>query len=487
MDLTRLRSAIAHELRDLPRQFWILVAGTLFYVIGVNMCVPFEALYMTGPLEISMATTGLLIGLMGLVGLPLQFPGGTMADRLGRPPVLIVAVLGSITFCVGLSFARSLWQVALLLFVDAAFGWPMYLTSTHTMIADLVPIGRRAEALSIIRTGINVGAALGPLLAAALLSGGGEYRLAFLIGAGFCAVFLVMTLTVVRETHPTRHAATAPGGRPQAQAATLEAAAACPEPGPACLEPGPAYLEPATGTESAACPEPATKEESDYRDGSSAAGPGPSAAREARGADGYGVVFRDTYFLAFCAVMLLALYGLGQLWVTLPVVLEETQGIDAADWGLLLTVFNVSAAALQYPLVRALRLTDPVLVEAIATLVISGSVCATVFVPGAWNTFLFMIAASVGYVLLLPIGTGIVSGLAPLRIRGRYLGVWTFVFLSGYSMGPLLGGIVVSALGARPAYVIVAATGAAAATLPMALRPVLRRRATQLADVGAVS
>lgn len=483
MDLTRLRSAIAHELRDLPRQFWILVAGTLFYVIGVNMCVPFEALYMTGPLEISMATTGLLIGLMGLVGLPLQFPGGSLADRLGRRPVLIVAVLGSLTFCVGLAFARSLWQVALLLFVDAAFGWPMYLTSTHTMIADLVPIGRRAEALSIIRTGINVGAALGPLLAAAMLSGSEQYRPVFLVGAGFCAVFLVMTVTVVKETRPARETAAAPEEPARPPATALDAAAACPGPGPACLAP-------AAGSESAARLETAAAESEDPSGPApvdpSPSGPEASAPRDLRRADGYGVVFADKYFLAFCSVMLLALYGLGQIWVTLPVVLEDTQGIDAGDWGLLLTAFNVSAAALQYPLVRAVRLTDPVLVEAVATLVISGSVCATVFAPGQWSTYLFMITASVGYVLLLPIGTGIVSGLAPLRIRGRYLGVWTFVFLSGYSMGPLLGGIVVSGLGPRVAYVIVTATGAAAASLLLVLRPALRRRASRLADVGVV-
>jgi MFS family permease len=105
-----------------------------------------------------------------------------------------------------------------------------------------------------------------------------------------------------------------------------------------------------------------------------------------------------------------------------------------------------------------------------------------VFAPGGWTTFLFMITASVGYVLLLPIGTGVVSSLAPLRIRGRYLGVWTFVFLAGYSLGPLLGGLVVTALGPQPAYLIVAATGVAAAALLLLLRPALRHRAARLTD-----
>jgi len=463
MDLARLHSAVAHELRDLPRQFWILIAGTLFYVVGVHMAVPFQALYMTGPLDISVATTGILIGLMTLVGLPLQFPGGTAVDRLGRRPVLVLGVLGSITFCVGFSFAHSPWQVALVLFVDAAFGWPMFLTSTHTMIADLVPVERRAEALSIIRTVINIGAAIGPLLAAALLTGG-RYRLSFLIGAGVCSVFLVMTITVIKETRPDRRRMAPPA----AGLATGPVAAGT-EPAVARVDPVAAGLEPATDVIVA---HPA----------SGPLEPDTPPARTREETLGYGVVLRDKYFLAFCAVMILALYGLGQIWVTLPVVLGSTQDLTASDWGVLLTVFAVTAAVLQYPLVRALRSTDPVLVEAVATLVVSSSVCAMVFAPGGWTTFLFMITASVGYVLLLPIGTGVVSSLAPLRIRGRYLGVWTFVFLAGYSLGPLLGGLVVTALGPQPAYLIVAATGVAAAALLLLLRPALRHRAARLTD-----
>jgi hypothetical protein len=36
------------DLKTLPRQFWLLAAGTLVYLIGVEMSYPYETLYING-------------------------------------------------------------------------------------------------------------------------------------------------------------------------------------------------------------------------------------------------------------------------------------------------------------------------------------------------------------------------------------------------------------------------------------------------------
>ena len=93
-----------------------------------------------------------------------------------------------------------------------------------------------------------------------------------------------------------------------------------------------------------------------------------------------------------------------------------------------------------------------------------------VFAP--WPaTFACVIAISVGVVLLIPISTTVVSHLAPLKLRGRYMGAWSLVFMGGYALGPLLGGRVLDVLGGRGAF----AVGAAAGLLGAALFPLLRR------------
>ena len=76
---------------EFPPQFWLLTAGILVYAIGVDMCFPFETLFLNGRLHISMTTVGLLLGITGLAGLPFQVLGGAFADRFGRRGVLVAA------------------------------------------------------------------------------------------------------------------------------------------------------------------------------------------------------------------------------------------------------------------------------------------------------------------------------------------------------------------------------------------------------------
>jgi MFS family permease len=422
-----MSSRIADELRGLPRQFWLLTCGTFVYSAGIFLAYPFEALYLNGSLGIPMTTVGLLIGVMSLAGLPFQFPGGAAADRIGRRPVLALAIAGSMTLCVGLALSRALWLVALVIFVEAAFGWSMYLTSSHAMIADLVARERRAEALSIVRVAINAGSAVGPLLAAPILASSG-YRASFLAGAAVCGLFLLIVIFAIRETRP--------GGDSTDRPVQSDAATASDQGEPAIA----------------------------------------GLPKERRHEPGYGSVLRDRRFLAFCGVMLLPLYALGQLWISFPVVMGDVHRISPERWGVLAAVFSTTAMVLQYPLVRGLRNRDPLRVLAVASIFLAGSLSGAVFAPGGWPSYALVATASVGFLLMLPIGTGVVSRLAPVELRGRYLGVWTFAYLVGYNMGPLLGGAVLDALGPHGAYLVVAGTGLGGAALLLALGAAFRLR-----------
>ncbi len=68
-----------------------------------------------------------------------------------------------------------------------------------------------------------------------------------------------------------------------------------------------------------------------------------------------------------------------------------------------------------------------------------------------------------------------VSNLAPAELRGRYMGMWTLVYMGGYALGPLLGGWALARLGGQGA----SAVTAAVAFLGAALFPLLRRGGTR--------
>jgi len=383
----------------LPRQYWLLIAGTFVYATGVEMCYPFQTLYLNQRLGLSMTSIGVIIGATLFAGLPFQIVGGAVADRFGRRPVLILAICAGMALYIGLGVAHELWLVIALFAFEAAFGWAQYLTASNAMVTDLTPLSRRAEAFSISRVALNAGITIGPLVAAPLISFDPTFRTSFL-GAGLvCGVFLVMVLTLFKETRP------------------------------------------------------------------------PSAGRGSIGSAfrGYGQVLRDRRMLAFCVVALLPLYGFGQIWVTMPIVLGDLHGVSAGMWGILLVVYGASTAILQYPVIRVLGRFDHMLLLALASLCVGIGTGGAAFVPWPF-TFACVIVISLGIVLLIPISSTVVSHLAPTALRGRYMGSWTMVYIGGYALGPLLGGWAMDALGGRGAFAVVAATGLLGALLFPLLR-----------------
>jgi len=383
----------------LPRQYWLLIAGTFVYATGVEMCYPFQTLYLNQRLGLSMTSIGVIIGVTLFAGLPFQIVGGAVADRFGRRPVLILAICAGMALYIGLGVAHELWLVIALFAFEAAFGWAQYLTASNAMVTDLTPLSRRAEAFSISRVALNAGITVGPLVAAPLITLDPTFRTSFL-GAGLvCGVFLVMVLTLFKETRP------------------------------------------------------------------------PSAGRGSIGSAfrGYGQVLRDRRMLAFCVVALLPLYGFGQIWVTMPILLGDLHGVSAGMWGILLVVYGASTAILQYPVIRVLGRFDHMLLLALASLCVGIGTGGAAFVPWPF-TFACVIVISLGIVLLIPISSTVVSHLAPTALRGRYMGSWTMVYIGGYALGPLLGGWAIDALGGRGAFAVVAAAGLLGALLFPLLR-----------------
>lgn len=188
-----------------------------------------------------------------------------------------------------------------------------------------------------------------------------------------------------------------------------------------------------------------------------------------RSLHGYGRVLRDRRLLWFCLVALLPLYVFGQIWVTMPIMLGDVQGVSAEAWGMLLVAYGVVLTALQYPLIRALRKRDRLVSLALASLCLGAGVGTAAFVPWPW-TFACMIAVAVGLVLFIPIAAAVVAHLAPADLRGRYMGAWTLVYMGGYALGPLIGGAVLDALGGRVAFALVGACGLLGAALFLLLR-----------------
>jgi len=198
-------SAVRAALRDLrgyPRQFWILGGGTFVSGGAAALAFPYEAIFLRRVLGVSLTWVGLLFGVVPIVVMPLQVWAGALTDRFGRRWMIVLAGSSALIWYTGFAFARTIWQVALLVALESVIGWPLYQTASGAMIADLIPSEQRAEAFSVSRVAMNIGVVGGPALGGLALGAGLTFRQLFLVAAGGCFLFTVTALLAIRETQP---------------------------------------------------------------------------------------------------------------------------------------------------------------------------------------------------------------------------------------------------------------------------------------------
>jgi MFS family permease len=195
-------SQSVRDLRGMPAQFWVLTLGIFIYVAAAALAFPFEAIYLRSYLGTSMTMIGVVFGLVPLAVMPVQFWGGQLTDRLGRRVVIMASVLVGVVWFVGFAFVTELWQVAVLVAVESAFGWPLFQTASNAMIADLLPAERRQQGFGLTRVAMNLGVVVGPALAGVALGLGATFRELFLAAAAGCLLMVVMMAVWIRESRP---------------------------------------------------------------------------------------------------------------------------------------------------------------------------------------------------------------------------------------------------------------------------------------------
>jgi len=428
---------LSRRIRLFPRRFWLLVGGTLLYLLSITLAFPYTAIVLERRLGVSMAVVGLIMGGTALAGLPLQPFIGGVCDRYGRRAVMIACAACEGAAYLGFAFAHAPGLVVLLVFVDRGLGWPLFLTASNAMVADLLRPRLRPEGYSLVRLMIGAGAVVGPLLAAAVLALGAPLSTLFLVAGAGCVAFLVFVLAALKETRPR--------GLPSTPATDVSD-------GPLLL--GTLSLFTSRGRLRA------------------------RERRRARTRPGWGAVLADRRFLAFCLVSLLPLFIFGQTYTTYPVLLTGHLGVPPATWGLLVSFGGLVVVLAQYPLVRLLRGLDHMYQVALASLLFGLGIGLAAFVPLGWPLVAAFAALALAQSLYAPLSSTIVSGMAAAEVRGRYMGAWTLVWTAGQGcLGPLLGGVMLAALGTRGSSAVIVVLGVAGACLYPLLRGGGRRSA----------
>jgi MFS family permease len=186
------------DARGLPRTFWILWTGALVNRLG-GFVMPLLALYLTGPRGLAVQQAGLVISLYGAGVLGSAPLGGFLADRIGRRPTLILALVLGAFAMLHLAFARAPAHIAAAAFLLGLLG-DLYRPAVSAVIADLVPSQDRVRAYGFLYWAVNLGFAVGSALGGAMASHG--WYLLFVGDAATTLAYAGIVWWKIPETRP---------------------------------------------------------------------------------------------------------------------------------------------------------------------------------------------------------------------------------------------------------------------------------------------
>ena len=161
---------------------------------------------------------------------------------------------------------------------------------------------------------------------------------------------------------------------------------------------------------------------------------------------------RRDHNLAIHAMLLLSLYlVVGQLMMTFSVYTVDMVGISKVQLGWLYALNGLMVVLLQVPVTHRLRhlsFTTQLAIGSFLYFVGYGSL--GLLVGFEWFVLAIVVVTS-GEIIMSPPSLTLTSRLAPEGRSGRYMGIYGFCSTAGWSLGPLLGGIVLDRLGDSPA------------------------------------
>jgi MFS family permease len=193
----------------LPRDVYALQAGGLLNAFGNGVVLPFLIIYLHNVRGLSLGVAGLAAATQSAIALLAGFQAGSLSDRIGPRRVLVVALAVMAVAFALMPLIRTAWHAfAIYVLWGAASGsfWP----AQSALLAGLTPPTRRAAAYALQRLTMNVGVALGGVVAGLIASVAhpGSFTVLFLVDVGtFVAYLVVLVLRVPSPAlHPDRAA-----------------------------------------------------------------------------------------------------------------------------------------------------------------------------------------------------------------------------------------------------------------------------------------
>ena len=183
------------ERAPLPRGFWVVWSAVALDLVGFGIVLPILPVY-AERFGAGAFTAALLVSVFSAAQFVFAPLWGRLSDRVGRRPVLALALLGTAIGSLITGLAGGLALLFIGRIIDGASG-TSYAVG-QAAISDLTEPGERPRALGLLASAFGLGFVLGPLIGS--LAALGSDRLPFFVAAAVAALNAALAWGRVPET-----------------------------------------------------------------------------------------------------------------------------------------------------------------------------------------------------------------------------------------------------------------------------------------------
>jgi len=426
----------------LPRQVHLLCLGTLVNRAGAFV-LSFLTIYVNEKLGFSVRVGTQCFAVFGVGSLVASIIGGQLADRIGRRPVMLIALFGGATMLLVMAAVQDRYALMASIFGFALLN-EMYRPAASAMIGDVCTTAERAKAYSLMYLAINLGMAIGAALGGIIARW--SFTLLFIGDAATTALYGLIILLVIKESAP--HLVASPIAMPVARPKEKLAA------------------------------DTVNLVDVDY------------ASRKKQSASLLDV-FRDGAYIIFCVGGFLVAIVFTQLFTVFGPWLREL-GVGLRAVGGLIGLNGFLIFLCQLPITNWLDRFQRMGVIVVGALLVSGGIAINIIADGmagpgpeASALLIFVLILSVvvwtvGEMMATPTAFAAVTDFAPVELRARYHGVYALSWSLALVIGALAGGEVLDRFDGVALWKMAAGSAfGAALCYAVVYRPLARRGAAE--------
>lgn len=154
--------------KGLPKNMYILFVATVINRFG-EFVMPFLTMYLTVKIGLSFDQVGIIVTIASLIGIPSSILSGKLADEYGKKRTYLIAQSCAALSLIPCAFVKDPRAIVVMILISTFFHGAVR-APIQAIITDILPPEQRQQGNSLQYIGINLGVAIGPIVAGFLFN-----------------------------------------------------------------------------------------------------------------------------------------------------------------------------------------------------------------------------------------------------------------------------------------------------------------------------